>query len=194
MKTCPKCESEHSKPGSHCSRSCANSRGPRTTEFKAAITKALGGKIKVKRPLCLECKAPVKTMRNRFCSQDCWTNSLKSTRSAWREYHRACRFKFNVYEYPDLFDIKSIEAAGWYSPITNPNGMSRDHKFSVRAGFDLGVDPELISHVLNCEIIPFQDNNKKHTYCSISIQELEESINTTGSVGRAAYAPDCKSG
>ena len=34
MKTCPKCNNIHSKDGTFCSRSCANSRGPRSLEFK----------------------------------------------------------------------------------------------------------------------------------------------------------------
>lgn len=34
MKLCPKCNTSHSKPGTFCSRVCANSRGPRSDETK----------------------------------------------------------------------------------------------------------------------------------------------------------------
>ena len=41
MKSCPKCNSSHTKTGKYCSRSCANSRGPRTEEFKTQVRSAL---------------------------------------------------------------------------------------------------------------------------------------------------------
>jgi predicted nucleic acid-binding Zn ribbon protein len=34
MKYCPKCNTEHSKQGTFCSRQCANSRGPRSADTK----------------------------------------------------------------------------------------------------------------------------------------------------------------
>lgn len=37
MKSCPKCSTEHNKPGTFCSRACANSRGPRTEDFKNKV-------------------------------------------------------------------------------------------------------------------------------------------------------------
>lgn len=42
-KDCPKCHSVHSKPGIYCSRACANSRGPRTDEFKSKVSTKLSG-------------------------------------------------------------------------------------------------------------------------------------------------------
>jgi hypothetical protein len=45
MKTCPKCEIEHSNNGKFCSRSCANSRGPRTEDFKISVRNKLLGKV-----------------------------------------------------------------------------------------------------------------------------------------------------
>lgn len=45
MKICPKCNSKHNKDGTFCSRSCANSRGPRSAEFKEHISNAPTGRI-----------------------------------------------------------------------------------------------------------------------------------------------------
>lgn len=45
MKKCPKCGKEHDKSGIFCSRTCANSRGPRTDEFKKAVSIKLKGNI-----------------------------------------------------------------------------------------------------------------------------------------------------
>jgi len=44
MKICPKCDTPHNKPGTFCSRSCANSRGPRSEEFKKAVSKKLSNR------------------------------------------------------------------------------------------------------------------------------------------------------
>ena len=43
-KSCPKCHSQHSKSGIFCSRTCANSRGPRTEDFKKKVRDKLLGK------------------------------------------------------------------------------------------------------------------------------------------------------
>lgn len=46
MKICPKCGFEHSKSGKFCSRSCANSRGPRTEAFKITVSEKLKGRLR----------------------------------------------------------------------------------------------------------------------------------------------------
>lgn len=43
-KICPKCQTLHNLNGVYCSRSCANSRGPRTKEFKEQVSAKLKGK------------------------------------------------------------------------------------------------------------------------------------------------------
>lgn len=44
IKVCPKCHTEHYKTGKFCSRKCANSRGPRTDDFKKTVSEKLTGK------------------------------------------------------------------------------------------------------------------------------------------------------
>lgn len=48
-KICPKCSAEHLKPGTFCSRSCANSRGSRTEDFKEKVRKKLKNKPSTKK-------------------------------------------------------------------------------------------------------------------------------------------------
>jgi hypothetical protein len=43
-KICPKCNELHEKTGTYCSRTCANSRGPRSEEFKKLVSNKLKGK------------------------------------------------------------------------------------------------------------------------------------------------------
>lgn len=86
MKTCPKCKIEHNKNGLFCSRSCANSRGPRTEKFKVSVRNKLSGKtglpnvnkgkylverISVN---CLTCNTDFITKSlqpNKYCSNTC---------------------------------------------------------------------------------------------------------------------------
>lgn len=87
------------------------------------------------------------------------------------------KFKFNVYDYPNLFDLESLNQFGWFSPggkygKWNPSGLSRDHKVSVNESIRNNYDPFYITHPLNCDLIPHSINNKKKTKSSISYQDL----------------------
>jgi hypothetical protein len=87
MNTCPKCNVNHTKPGKFCSRSCANSRGPRTEEFKQSVSKKLFGRKGISNvnkgrylveritTKCLQCKIEFFTKitkPTKYCSNDCW--------------------------------------------------------------------------------------------------------------------------
>jgi DNA-directed RNA polymerase subunit RPC12/RpoP len=84
MKTCPKCNIDHDKPGIFCSRTCANSRGKRTDEFKEKVRKKLTdrvghslGKIIALREerICIGCSKnfTVKIVSDKkYCNNDCW--------------------------------------------------------------------------------------------------------------------------
>lgn len=89
-------------------------------------------------------------------------------------------FTFNVYEYPELFDIELIKEKGWHSHggrfKYNPDGLTRDHKVSVNESIKNGYDPYYIKHPLNCEILTFKENNVKKTSSSISYDELKKIV------------------
>lgn len=97
IKSCPKCNNQHSKPGKFCSRSCANSRGPRTTEFKEKVSAKLKGKKKqneesIKRgilkrgrrylkdepnTICIICNKNTNTKSRKTCSQICYIQNQR---------------------------------------------------------------------------------------------------------------------
>lgn len=87
-------------------------------------------------------------------------------------------FKFNVYDYADLFDLAYINSVGWVAfggnrgGNKNPQGLSRDHRVSVHDAKKYKYDPYYISHPLNCEIMLHTANNKKKTNSSIEYSEL----------------------
>lgn len=59
----------------------------------------------------------------------------------------------------------------------NPNGVTRDHKVSVQEAIRNGYDPYYIRHPINCELMLFRDNAKKHTDSSITYDELIIRVN-----------------
>lgn len=100
------------------------------------------------------------------------------------KYYNAARFKFNVYHYPEEFNIQLIEETGWYTcpgkkrknGIKNINGVSRDHIISVSYGYKNNIDPSIIAHPANCRIILQSENKKKSGRCSLTLEQLLERI------------------
>ena len=93
----------------------------------------------------------------------------------YHTYITECKFKFNVYKYPDYFDLSLIKQFGWYTPPNrggNTLGVSRDHLISTNYGFINNIDPKIMSHPANCKIITQSDNSRKHKKCSITLDEL----------------------
>lgn len=81
-------------------------------------------------------------------------------------------FTFNVYHYEDLFDLQFLKNNKWRCSKTNPNGVTRDHKVSINEAIRNNYDPYYIKHPLNCELMVFDENNKKKTNSSITYKEL----------------------
>lgn len=81
-------------------------------------------------------------------------------------------FTFNIYDYGEMFDLKLLSTIGWRNTKTNPNGMTRDHRVSVNEAIRNNYDPYYIKHPINCELMLFNDNNKKNTKSSITYTEL----------------------
>ena len=94
-------------------------------------------------------------------------------------YKRYCSFRFAIKSYPEEFDFTLIEKFGWYKAKNhgnNLNGISRDHKYSCDEGFKNLIDPYIISHPANCQLLKHNDNISKYNKCSITLEELKESI------------------
>lgn len=204
--SCPKCQTPFDNfskwgPKQFCSRACANSRGPRNDEFKTKVSNKLTGRKKTHEQKlkvtgdkngnfkgkkivrnCLHCNNEFITRRSeaKFCSKQCWTNNVKQNRTAFENYKAKCLFEFDIKTYPEYFDLSLIKEHGWYSPSNkgnNLNGISRDHKFSIKQGFIENIDPYYISHPANCELIFHKQNQSKRTNCSITFEDLKKQIN-----------------
>src|SRR5208337_1216727 len=105
-----------------------------------------------------------------------------------RQYRHRCKFKFNVHDYPRIFDLNLLEQHGWYVPTncktrpSNLNGVSKDHLLSIDEGFDKKIDPSVMSHPANCNLILHTDNDSKSNKSSIKIDELLDKINNWSSI------------
>lgn len=62
-----------------------------------------------------------------------------------------------------------------YNLKTKP-GYEWDHKFSVKEGFQQNIHPNIIASRDNLELIPIQDNRSNGTKCSITRDELINSV------------------
>lgn len=168
-----------------CSRSCANSKAF-TEETKNKIRSKL---TKIRLIKCLNCNKETKINQYRsnrvqmFCSVRC-AAQYRSKKyliniSAKKRYTKECKFNFNVWDYPEEFDLNSIYKYGWYKAKNkgdNVNGISRDHMISINYGYSNNIDSKIMSHPANCRLLRHKQNVSKLDKCSITVNELQERI------------------
>jgi len=140
------------------------------------------GEIGLFKKKCIGCDCEFSNKRNdvKYCSPECRKRYKRRHLNEYQKYRLDCNFRFNLSDYPDYFDFSLIEKYGWYSPTNKKNnleGVSRDHIFSVREGFELGIDPKIISHPANCRLMKHTDNISKNKKSSITLEELLQKIN-----------------
>lgn len=151
-----------------CSRKCANSlagsQGKKNHIKKESIRK------------CKECDGLIDTGKpeGRKCSK-CLIKKSNKNISDVRKFRYYSRFTFDIQKYPEEFDIKLIEKYGLYSPANGNNnlfGICKDHKYSIHDGFKNKINPLILQHPANCQLLLFLDNKKKNTTSSLTLVEL----------------------
>lgn len=127
---------------------------------------------------CLNCGEKMQQLPSdirKFCTKMCWVTYTEKNKESYVLYRQRCEFDFNITDYTDKFDLQLVEQYGWYSPSNkgnNLNGVSKDHMFSVKSGFESNISPEIIKHPANCKIMLHKENQKKHKNSSISLDTL----------------------
>jgi len=166
-----------------CSSQCAHHRKVSNEQKERTSKKLRKNNIRV----CENCgKKDINFdfIRKRYCNKYCQNEVVLKKKQKEREicllnksikekYYFNCKFKFNVYKYPDEFDLELPTNYGWYHHKNNKNGIDRDHMISVNYGFTNNIDPYIISHPANCKLIHHKYNQIKGTKCSLSIEELK---------------------
>jgi hypothetical protein len=121
--------------------------------------------VPLKQRICSVCSRVDETRRY-FQSDKCMFCNDSLT------YREACRFTFNLKDYPTEFDLSLLAKQGMFNPKTNKTGVSRDHRLSISTGKDNRVDPKIMSHPANCQLMLHSENKKKQHHSSITLQEL----------------------
>ena len=174
-----------------CSRSCAakfNNKqrweGHIPTKKKKSAKKISTQSVKTKRKKIVEY-----TRKCAVCSEQLLDNKKKycvPCSPNISHYRTMCKFTFNVFDFPEEFDLSLIKTHGWFSPngygrknlAVNLTGVSRDHLYTVADGFKNLVDPTLLAHPANCSILvhngPNGNNSKKKS--SITLDDLKDRI------------------
>jgi hypothetical protein len=188
-KTCKNCgntfESYLSKNKLFCNSSCSttfnNKKRKHSEETKNKISKTL--KSKPTKPTNPTKPKVGKIKTCRICNNkviEKYKIVCTNCRLEYYQYYRpSCTFQFNVKDYPQEFDLILIEQYGWYSPTNKKNnlvGVTKDHKYSVMEGYRNKIDPNILSHPANCELLLFSDNSSKNGKSSLTLSELLENI------------------
>ena len=151
---------------------------------------------------CPQCNNKLQSHQKKFCSKCCSAKFANANRSiesrlSQREslittlrkqgrartdekeiYWNKCRFKFSPYRFQNLTGFNLLIENGIYHYVKNPNGMCRDHILSIEQGWDLKIQPEIISHPANCQFLTVNDNSKKGSNSWITLDELKNRIKT----------------
>ena len=163
-----------------CSRSCGNSRGKRSDETKQKISNALKRDPRVFTACCKNCSKEFKHTRTKmYCSTECVKEFKRRNRTELQNYRADASFNFNVFDYPEEFNLDLINEHGFYSASNrgnNLNGISRDHMYSCKMGLINNIDPKILGHPANCRLMRHNDNVSKNAESSITIEELLERI------------------
>jgi hypothetical protein len=94
----------------------------------------------------------------------------------YKLYFEACKFKHSFYDYATPEEIAIVKEYGIFNASSNSKGCVRDHLYSRRSGFENNVDPDIISHPANSEIILHSENvrraHSKYGDDQITLKEL----------------------
>lgn len=99
-----------------------------------------------------------------------------SEKTIFENYWKQCQWIARMF---DIIPNDNMHL-GVYCSFSNSKGAVRDHKFSIKTGFDLKVFPEILRHPANCAIITHSDNIKKRFTIkdSLILDELFDLIET----------------
>jgi hypothetical protein len=105
-----------------------------------------------------------------YCSNDCKHNCNffkrqvdPDTKTKFQEYsNKVWRLTTQTLK---IHQIKNIELRG-------RNKYHLDHKFSILEGFNQNINPKILAHPKNLQMIPERKNIQKGSKCSITLKEL----------------------
>ena len=93
-----------------------------------------------------------------------------------QEYRYRTRFKISPRDLPNIKGYDKLLQFGYYNKDTNPNGVVKDHRYSIKNGLENNIEPETLGQLHNCEFLTFQENLQKSSKSSITLTELMQGM------------------
>lgn len=91
------------------------------------------------------------------------------------EYRKQCEFSLGPASLPKIDGYSNLCKYGWYSK-NNILGMTKDHKLSIKDGYENNISPYYMSHPANCEFMGLRKNSSKSSHSSLTFEELKKRI------------------
>ena len=85
----------------------------------------------------------------------------------WSQMRKFAELKFGSNIWDRIKESRKLHQTEW---------LTVDHRYSRNQGFLEKLDPGIIGHICNLEILTFSENRNKWSSCSITISELKEEI------------------
>ena len=94
--------------------------------------------------------------------------------SDWEIYKRKTNWIEKMWD--KIILPSDFNEVGIFNSKTNRLGYTRDHIFSKRCGFKIGLFPEILRHPVNCRCLKHSINSSKNSKSDICIDELFNNI------------------
>jgi len=78
-------------------------------------------------------------------------------------YCKEANWKEKMFDKCSQRELNFFKRKGLFNAYKNKKGVVRDHKYSRRSGFNASVFPEILRHIVNCQIIYHKTNVGKKT-------------------------------
>ena len=104
------------------------------------------------------------------------TRIITSTCSSIDYSRYRCGFLLTEDILPRLSGYQDLMKNGWFRRDINEMGIVKDHMVSIKYGYVNKIDPKLMSHPANCNLISQRENSRKSDNCSITVDELMSRI------------------
>jgi hypothetical protein len=92
------------------------------------------------------------------------------------QYRYKARFILTNEELIRVKGYDLLSSKGLYNRENNILGVVKDHRLSIKFGFENSIDPKVIGHPANCEFLYYSQNASKGSNSSITLEELLELI------------------
>jgi len=128
---------------------------------------------------CKSCAALFNNKIRPQTSRDKQRNTLLATlkspplhKTTYSVYRKLCEFRIPPSKYEIIPNYDLYLKYGFYNPKSKKTGVCLDHIFSIRDGYELKINPLIISHPVNCQFLMNTDNSRKGKQSDITLQEL----------------------